>query len=241
MGFSYPTTSFGGEVLFYDDFLGASLNPAIAGQNENSGTSAIVVAQEGGVGGLVTGTSSGNRCQFSTGLNHIPGSGSIIVQWRAKPVTSVADVAYFYGVSDTVSLEFPIEISGTTITSSATNAVGIMFDTAATTDAWRAVAVNADADSTPVVIQLNGVNATPTADVYENFRIEITPDGDAVFSYGKDNQDETTDGWQEVARIENAVATTATLSPVAVIETRTTAAKTAYVDALLLMSGREDD
>jgi hypothetical protein len=235
----FPNISFGGQVYLYDDFLGASLNPAIAGQNENSGTSAIVVAQAGGVGGLTTGTTGGNRCQFTTGLNHEVADGSIVIQWRAKPVTSVADVAYFYGATDTVSLEFPIEISGTTITSNATNAVGLMYDTAATTDAWRAVAVNGDADATPVIVQINGVNAAPTADVYEQFRVEITPDGDAVFSYGKENGEEADQGFQEVARIENAVAATALLSPVAAIETRTNAAKTAYVDALLVQSGRD--
>lgn len=237
----FPSISVGGQVYLYDDFLGASLNPAIAGQNENSGTSAIVVAQEGGVGGLVTGTSSGNRCQFTTGLNHLPSSGSIVIQWRAKPVTSVADVAYFYGATDTVSLEFPIEISGTTITSNATNAVGFMYDTAATTPTWRAVAVNADSDATPVVVALNGASTQlPVAGVYEQFRVEITPDGDAVFYYGQENGQEEDQGFQQVAFIANAVATTALLTPVAAIETRTTAAKTAYVDALLIQSGRED-
>src|SRR5690606_26381094 len=208
----FPNISFGGQVYLYDDFLGASLNPAIAGQNENSGTSAIVVGQAGGVGGLTTGDSSGNRCQFSTGLNHEPADGSIVVQWRAKPGSSVADVAYFYGVSGTVSLEFPIEISGTTLTSNATNAVGTQYHTDATTDAWRAVAVNADTDATPVIIKINGVNAVPTADVYEQFRIEITPDGDAVFSYGKENGEEEDQGFQEVARITSAVAPSALLS-----------------------------
>lgn len=237
----FPHISFGAQVYLYDDFLGASLNPAIAGTTENSGSAAIVAGQEGGVGGLVTGASSGNRSQFTTGLNHLPSSGSIEVQWRAKPVSSVADVAYFYGLTDTVSIEFPIEISGTTITSNASNAVGIMYDTAATTDAWRVVAVNGDVDATPVIVTLNGVNAAPTADVYEQFRFEVTPEGDVSVSYGKENGLETVQGFQQVAFIANAVSPSALLTPIAIVETRTTAAKTAYVDALLVQSGRDGD
>lgn len=238
----FPHISLGGQVYLYDDFLGAVINPVFGGVTENSGSAAIVVAQDGGVAGLVTGTSSGNRSSLTTGLNHLVSNGSIVVQWRAKPVSSVADVAYFNGLTDTVSLEFPIEISGTTITSNATNAVGFMYDTAATTPTWRAVAVNGDADATPVVIGLNGATTQlPVAGVYEQFRIEVTPEGDATFFYGQESGDETVQGFQQVAFIANAVATTSLLTPISIVETRTTAAKTYYDDALLIQSSREDN
>ena len=237
----FPSISTGGQVYYYDDFLGAALAGEVAGTTENSGSAAIVVAQRGGVAGLVTGTTSGNRSQVTTGLNHLVSDGSIVVQWRVKNVTGTTLRALFVGLTDTVSLEMPIELSGTTFTSNATNAVGFVFDTDATTDVWYVAGVNADSDKGGTAITVNGSTVAPTADVYENFRIEVTPDGDAVLSYGKDNGDETTTGFQEVARITDAVATTGLLTPVVCLETRTTAAATAYVDSLLIQSGREED
>lgn len=236
----YPFVSTGGQVVFYDDFLGAALAGEVAGTTENSGSAAIVAGQEGGVAGVVTGTTGGNRSQLTTGLNHKPSSGQIGVQWRAKPVSSVADVAYFYGFTDTVSIEFPIEISGTTITANATDAVGLMYDTAATTDAWRIVAVSGGSVVINQIVQLNGVNAAPVADVYEQFRFFIAPDGTVQVAYGQENGDETVQGFQELGIFPQAMAASANVlfTPIAVIETRTTAAKTAHVDSLLLQSSR---
>lgn len=238
----YPVTSKAFDLTLLDDhFLGASLNPAIAGTSENSGTAAIVVAQRGGVGGLVTGTSSGNRSAFTTGLNYLVSDGSVVVQWRVKNVTAVTTRALFVGLSDTVSLENPIEISGTTFTSNATDAVGFVYDTDATTDVWYTAGVNTDSDKGGTAVTINGSTVAPTADVYENFRIEVNPEGDATLYYGKDNGDQTVQGWQQVAFIENAVASTALLTPYCLIETRTTAAATAYVDSLLITGGMELD
>lgn len=239
----YPQITVGGQVYFYDDFLGAALEGAVAGTSENSGTAAIVVAQPGGVAGLVTGTTSGNRSQLTTGLNHLVSDGSIIVQWRAKPVGAVADEQFFFGLTDTVSLEMPIEVATTTITTNASNAAGFYYGTAATTPAWRFGAVNGDADkgSLASIVYKNGsaTVAAPADGVYEIFQVEITPDGDAVFSYGQEIN-EVLQGMQEVGRLENAVATTALLTPIAITETLTTAASTVYVDYLLIQSGRED-
>jgi hypothetical protein len=236
-----PYTSNGEIVILQDDFLGAALNPAIGGTTENSGTAAIVVAQEGGAGGLVTGATSGNRSQFTTGLNHRASSGSIIVQWRVKNVSAITTRALFVGLTDTVSIENPIELAGTTFTANATDAVGFVYDTAATTDVWYYVGANNGAVVGGSAVQFNGANAAPSADVYENFRIEVTPDGDAVFSYGKDNGTSTNQGMREIGRIEGAIGTGVNLTPITLIETRTAGASTAYVDSLYVASGREQN
>lgn len=238
----FPWTSISNDLtVLYDDFLGAVINPAIGGVSENSGTAAIVVAQRGGVGGLVTGASSGNRSAFNTGLNYLVSDGGIVVQWRMKQVTGITTRALFVGLSDTVSLENPIELSGTTFTSNATDAVGFVYDTDATTDVWYTAAVNADSDKGGTAVTINGGTVAPEAGIYENFRIEVNADGDAILSYGKDNGGQTITGWQIVATIENAVATTALLTPYILLETRTAGASTAYVDALLIAGGRELD
>src|SRR5690606_34072430 len=100
------------------------------------------------------------------------------------------------------------------------------FDTDATTDAWRLGGVSNDIDTGTIndVVVVNNENAAPTADVYETFRIELTPDGDAVFSYGKDNGTEVLQGVREVGRIADAVRNSVNLSPVVVLETRAASA-----------------
>ena len=236
---SFPSISNGEIVLFQDDFLGAALAGEVAGTTENSGSAAIVVAQRGGVGGLVTGATDGNISQFTTGLNHLVSDGSIRVQWRVKNQTAILTRALFIGLTDTVSLENPIELSGTTFTSNATDAVGFVFDTAATTDVWYVAGVNADTDKGGTAVSIDGSQVSPTIGVYENFAVEVTPAGDAILSYGKDNADGHSTGMREVARITAAVATTALLTPIALLETRSAAAKTAYVDSVSIMSGRQ--
>jgi hypothetical protein len=236
---AFPSISNGEIVLFQDDFVGAALAGEVAGQVENSGTAAIVVAQRGGAVGLVTGASDTNRVQITTGLNHLVSDGSIRVQWRVKNVTAILTRALFIGLTDTVSLENPIQLSGTTFTSNATDAVGFVFDTAATTDVWYTAGVNADTDKGGTAVSIDGSQVAPTINVYENFAIEVTPQGDAILSYGKDNADGHSTGMREVARITAAVATTALLTPIALLETRSAAAKTAYVDSLIIMSGRQ--
>ena len=88
----FPTLSVGGQVYFYDDFLGAALTGAVAGTAENSGSAAIVAGQRGGVARATTGTTSGNRAQFTTGLNHRPADGSIVSQSRSSVALDVIAV-----------------------------------------------------------------------------------------------------------------------------------------------------
>ena len=235
-----PYTSLGEVIIFNDDFLGASLNPAIAGTSENSGTAAIVVGQRGGVGGLTTGATSGNRSQFTTGLNYRAADGSIVVAWRVANITATSSRSLFVGVGDSVSLKSPITLSGTTFTANDTDAVGFVFDTASTDpDYWYGVGVNNGTITGGSAIQVNGKSVSPTAGVFENFVIEITPEGLAILSYGKDNGVDTSQGVREVARISSALRTSVNLTPVVALQTRTAGAATAYVDALYTLSSRQ--
>ena len=232
----FPSTV-GAEVFIFSDFLGAAIDPAFAGVAENSGTAALKVAQEGGLVELITGTTSGNRAHVSTGLNHTPSNGSIIGRFRVKSVTAVTNRAIFVGFTDSVAQEMPIEINGTTITSTATNAVGFVYDTDATTDIWYFLSVNADTDKAALVPVPNFFTGqAPVADTWQNFGIEITPDGDAIAFFGTGDKRKLV----EVARIEDAVATTSLLTPIVAVETSATGARTVYVDYMGVLSGRAD-
>ena len=217
--------SFSGKVTrsgFESHFLGAVIPDEIGGLAENSGTAATVVGKAGGVGTLVTGTSSGNRAQFTAGLNHKAEDGSLIFVARVMNLTAITNRALFLGFTDTVAQENPIEVSGTTITSSASDAVGFMFDTAATTDVWYVQGVKADTDTPLTAASVNGGNVVPTAGTYQEFRIEVSTDGDATFYI---------DG-EMCGFVANCVTPTVLLTPIVLVEARTTAAQTVYVDYL---------
>lgn len=228
-----------GRVVLFDDFLGAALAGEVAGVAENSGTAAIIVGQDGGAATITTGTSDGNRAHLSSGLNHKPANGSMYFEARVKNVTSILTRALFIGLTDTVAQENPMELGASqAITSSATDAVGFIYDTGATVDKWYTGSVKADVDTALAALEVDSVHMVPTADTYETFSIELNSDGDAVFSYGKSTGNKY--GLREVRRLSDAVTASVLYSPHVGIETRTTSAATAYCDYVLVESARAD-
>ena len=219
-----------GRKCFFDDLLGAALRGEIAGAAENSGTAAVVAGQAGGVAEVTTGATSGNRAQLHMGLNFKPSAGGLVFRTRVKSVSAITARALFIGFTDTVSQENPIEIGASdAVTSSATDAVGFVFDTDATTDKWFVAGVKADVDTGLTAVKLDNVQQAPVADEWQEFVVEINAKGDAVFSFGR-NLDEGKYGVREVARIESCVTPGTLLTPIVLIETRASAAKSAYVD-----------
>ena len=228
-----------GLVELFDHFTGAALRGEIAGVAENSGTAAIVVGQEGGAAVVTTGATSGNRAHLSAGLNWKAASGKLFFKTRVKKITEITTYAMFVGLTDTVAQEMPIELgSGQAITSSATDAVGFIFDTDATTDKWYVGGVKTDVDTALTAVSLNGTHQAPVADEWQEFAIEVNSDGDAVFYFGRD-LNESNYGLREIGRIDNCVNPSTLLTPIVCIETRTTAARSAYVD-YVRMAGSAD-
>jgi hypothetical protein len=228
-----------GKLYFFTDFLGAALPDEVAGVAENSGTAAVTVGQDGGVAGIVTGATSGNRAHLSMGLNFKASNGSMRMEARVKPLTDITNRANFIGFTDTVAQENPMEYATTTITSDASDAVGFVIDTAGTTAKWHGLAVKADADVLTLAngaINIDGAQQVFTAGTYETFAVAVNVDGDAVLSYGKDTGNKY--GLREVLRIDSAITPTVLMTPHVGIETRTTAAKTAYVDYLEVTGAR---
>jgi hypothetical protein len=234
----FPQIDVGTQVLFIDDFLGAALQGAVAGQVENSGTAAIVAGVEGGAAGLTTGATDGNRVQLTSGLNHKPASGTLRFATRTRQTTDAATRAFFAGWTDTVSLENPIELSGTTLTANATDAFGVVYDTAATTDILYVVGVKGGVLTALTALQFDGANLVPTTN-WQNLVVTITPDGDGVVSWGEDEDGTNKYGVRELARVDNVVTPTVLLTPIVHLETRSGAAKSAQVDYFGLASARD--
>lgn len=229
------TTRYG----FFDDFLGAVINPVIGGVSTNSGTAAIVVAQENGVGALITGATNGNYSIFSTGLNYKAATGGpMVMEAGVCPHTNLTGQDIFVGWTDTVGGESAFTLSGTTLTSNATDAVGLLWSSAGTdTSHWYFVSVKGDADG---AVTLTTAPAL-AADVFQSVRVEVSQDGTAYafvngVQVGMTGLNTSTG---QTGRL-NAITSTVLMTPVVENATNTgSAARTAYVDYIYVQGGRK--
>jgi hypothetical protein len=119
----------------------------------------------------------------------------------------------FMGFTDQrTALEMPFTLAaGNVLTSNASNAVGILFDTAADTDNWWLVGVASDIDATK-----QDTGAPPAAAAAEKWRIEIN---DVTATFYKDDV-------QIGTPMTSAVTANVTLYPVFCAFSRNAASKT---------------
>lgn len=220
-------TGFGKVKLFHDfNSPGVDETNDIDVGTENSGTQAISAAKDG-LYRLTTGSTSGNRVAFATSLNYDASSGELIGEARVKSVTAITARAYFIGFTDVVpsgTLENPIEMSGTTLTTTASDAVGFMYDTDATNDNWYGVGVKADADA----VAVNTGVAPAAAGTFQTLRVVVNSAGKAEFWI---------DGNYEGSAI-NAVTAATDLCFIVLVETRSNAAISIDTDYIYVEQGR---
>lgn len=215
----------------WDDFLGDVIADqwSAAKGSDNEAVIAAINAQANGAIRLTSGdttTVAESLSSLTHGLNWKAANGNLVFEAKVTPVSSVANVAYFIGFTDvlaTTTLEEPASLSGTTYTTTATDAVGFLFDTAATTDTWRAVGVANDVDATHV-----NTGTAPTADTAETFRIEIDVAGTASFFRNG----------VKVATVAAAVTPSVALTPVITVMARTTTSKSIDVDYVFTQQDR---
>jgi hypothetical protein len=212
-------------IVWMDDFLGDILLTPYnvrVGNDTLPPSFAVVADVIGGIARMTTGNDAGvdmasNGVQADFGsLNFQASNGGLAFETRVKS-NAITDLALFVGYTDQHSaLEMPWTLSGTTFTSNQSNGVGFLFDTAATTDTWRCVAVKADADKTSV----DTSNAW-AVDTYIKLRVEliVNPSNsalwDAVF-YVNDAR---------VGYISDAITAGTDLTPVVAGFSRTTTSR----------------
>lgn len=179
--FDHPSPN---RIVFTDDFLGdviADQWSFVEGTDSVTSDAAILAGGIGGVLRVTTGDAgtglAADLAQLTQALQWQASNGDLVFQARLK-VGRITDAYFFLGFTDVVTLEAPIISAGSadTITTTATDAVGIMFDTRMATDKWWLVGVANDVDAT-------AQNSTfaPVADDYETWRIEVTATGVATF------------------------------------------------------------
>jgi hypothetical protein len=118
----------------------------------------------------------------------------------------------------------PFTLSGTTLTSNATDAVGVLFDTAATNDNWHLVGVAADVDAS-----MENTTIPPVAGTFETWRIEISATG--VSSFYRN-------GTLVGSAMDSSVTASVGLTPVIAAFSRTSDSKNIDIDTVLVQAQR---
>lgn len=173
-------------VRLHDDYLGEEIDgyrwQSLVGTDAECRQATVLADQVRGVVRLTTGDDAAadmatNGVQLQGRLNWRPNQGGLT--WEARiAISAITSVAVFVGLTDQVAaLEMPFTLAaGDVLTSNATDACGVLFDTAADTDNWWLVGVKADVDAT----KQNSAVA-PVAGTFETWRIDVDADGTARF------------------------------------------------------------
>lgn len=179
--FALPSPS---TVVLFDDFLGDVLGDpwnAVEG-TDTDGAQAVLAGGPGGVLRLTSGNDDANGTQATDAsgvtsyLNWQASNGGLVMQARVK--LSRITLAYlFVGFTDVITAELPVISAGSvdTITTNASDGVGVMFDTNMETDNLWFVGVDTDVDSTKQDLEI-----APVADDFMTVRIEVDAGGGAT-------------------------------------------------------------
>jgi len=214
-----------GKVKFFDDFLGDTINLDLYIVNtDTGGTAAAVSEAANGVVRMTTdGTDGDIQNLFGAENWKVSTQGFLIFETRVALQTSLAQGVYIGLTDDNDADEVPINDDGGTLTTTASDAVGFVYDSAGS-DLWDMVSVKGDADGAQT-----SVNAAfaPRLDTFQTFRIVLNSDGDADFFI---------DG-NFVGTRENAVTASVLLAP-AVAQLANGTAASVDIDYLYLCAGR---
>ncbi len=221
-------------VELYDDFVGYEISgylwQSVIGTDAACLQATVNADQAGGVVRLTTGADAGatmalNGAQVQSHLNWRADKGCLV--WEARvAIDAITNVCLFIGLTDQrTALEMPFTLSaGDVLTSNATDAVGVLFDTAADTDKWWLVGVAADVDAT----KQNSALA-PVAGTFETWRIEVNDSGAAKFY-----RNNTLIG----TAMAGAVTPSVLLTPVVAAFSRGAASRNVDIDEILVQAQR---
>lgn len=215
--------------VLLDDFIGDAIATHMWG-NPTKGTEITTVdfAHLTGVSGLLRGTTgagagasmAANGIQLHSALqwqvNSTPLPRKTVFQTRLR-LSAITNICVFAGFTDQIAaLEMPFTIAGNTLTSNATDAVGFLFDTAATTANVKLVGVKNDVDA----VHQDSANA-PVAATFITLRVEVDVNERATFFIN---------GKQVGSLMSLAVAKTVPLTPVIAAFTRSAASANIDLD-----------
>lgn len=223
-------------VVFFDDFLGDALDARWSG-GAGSDAQAVAPAANAQIGGAVRLTSGNTGSGDDTGaidgsslthgLQWEADNGGLRMEAKVKFVTTVATAYAFVGFTDTLAtttVEYPFKMNGTTLTDTATNACGFLYDSTATNDVWILVGTKAGAGT----YSNNSASIAPTADTWVTLAIEVDTAGSMTGFINGAN----------VGTLADAITVTTDVTPAIVAGTNTTAVQSLDVDYVEVMMQR---
>lgn len=215
-----------GKVKYFNDFV--TKEHDATNELDEVGTSATIAVsvQNNGALILTTHTDDNDSAAIGTQLVFNPSHGVCVMEARVTQVTDSEGRGFFIGFTDdSTTEENPISLSGTTFTTTASNAVGFVFDTDATTDVIYGKGVASDTDSST----LTTTKTIAAAGTWTTFRVSVDVDGGAVFSVNG----------EEVGRLTKAVTANTDLCAKVLVKNSDAAAASMYVDYIYAEGGRE--
>jgi hypothetical protein len=210
------------EGEWYD--FGGDVLPDQVNFIEGTGTNATfaVVAGRPSHADLVTGATAGTMAAdgaiLNTMLSYQADSGGLSFLTRLT-LSALTTISIFAGFTDDkTTVEAPAHAaSGTTFTTTATDAVGFLFDSTLTAAYWHQVGVKNNTDAANA-----SLGVAPTAATYQWLQVDVDADGNATFFVN---------GLQVGPKLASAVTKTVALTPVIAVWPRTTSARTVSIDA----------
>ncbi len=152
--------------------------------------------------------------------------GSCVMEARVTSVTAITARQFFIGWTDDATTdEIPISLATATFTGNAANSVGFVFNTAAT-DGSSIYAAGSKASVTQNDDTDEAISAVAT---WQTFRVEVSIDGDAVFSING----------KEVARMADAITANTDITPTVCFTANASTAVVADVDYIYAEGSRE--
>ena len=183
----------------------------------------IEADQEGGVFTLVSGNASGSFAADGSEMvstNPVQAdSGALVFEARLH-IDAVTAVSVNMGFTDIITLQEAASVAGTTITTTAANFVGFVYDTAADTDEWYFIGVDGGTDATG-----NAITGTaPSAGTYQTFRIEVDADGETCRGY--------INGTLKISLTAACVAASTNIFPSITVNSTTTTSQSVDIDSI---------
>ena len=217
-----------GKVKFFDDFTDDTLNTFWSTVNyDTSGTVTIASEVQNGAWCAYTDGTDGDIQNIFGPHVFTVSAGTTIFEARVK--LSTLSQGVFVGLTDQNDAdEIPIDYDGGTLTTTATDAAGFVFDSGKSSSYWYCCSVKNGSDGAATACALSD---GPVADTYQTLRLEINEAGD--IRYFIDGREVTTSGAARTA----AITTTTILCP-SVAQKANGTAGYVYVDYLYVEGGR---
>jgi len=217
-----------GKVKVFHDFTGTAVDQTNDINVGLTSTGSIAISvQNNGACRLTTKAEAAATARISSGLQWNPSHGSCVMEARVTQQTAVTARAFFIGwTNDSTTDQTPISLATTVFTGTAENAVGFVFNTAAS-DGSSIYCVGSKESVCTAGVDTDVAVAAIT--VWQTFRVEVSTDGDAVFSING----------KEEARIENAITADTDITPTVCATATAATAVVMDVDYIYAEGSRE--